>query len=364
MVDVTIAAMTDWMSSGRNGCGGGAFAAAEACDALQDRARAAVGQLLGADPNGVCFGANMTSITFAITRAIAATLTPGDRVVGTRLDHDANVTPWRLACEQAGAEHVLAPFDAATGTLPVENVTDLIDERTKWVAIAGASNLLGTVPDHSPIIEAAHAVGARVFIDAVALVPHKAVDIGRLRCDALVTSPYKWYGAHSGVLWMEPELLDSLPVFKVRPASDEGPRRFETGMPNYEAIAGVEAAARFLLEEGMDGIAVAERAVFAPLLEGLQSIAGVTLYGPATVEGRTPTAAFTIDGVSPADASIALAERKIAVWDGHNYAVECVDQLGLADSGGVIRAGVVRYIEDDDVERLLDAVEHLARKGA
>ena len=278
MVDVTIQAMTDWMSNGLNGCGGGAFEAAYACDALIVRTRAAVGQLYNADPDGICFGPNMTSITFALTRAIAGTLSPGDRVVGTRLDHDANVTPWRKACEQAGADHVLAHFDPGTGTLPTQNVIDLIDERTKWVAIAGASNLLGTIPDHAPIIEAAHAVGARVFIDAVALAPHKSIDVAALDCDALVTSPYKWYGAHSGVLWMQPELLDSLPLFKVRPAADQGARRFETGMPNFEAIAGVEAAARFLTEETMDRIEAAEQAVFAPLLSGLQSIDGVRIW--------------------------------------------------------------------------------------
>ncbi len=360
MVDVTIQAMTDWMSNGLNGCGGGAFEAAYACDALIDRTRAAVGQLYNADPDGICFGPNMTSITFALTRAIAGTLSPGDRVVGTRLDHDANVTPWRKACEQAGADHVLAHFDPGTGTLPTQNVIDLIDERTRWVAIAGASNLLGTIPDHAPIIEAAHAVGARVFIDAVALAPHKSIDVAALACDALVTSPYKWYGAHSGVLWMQPELLDSLPLFKVRPAADQGARRFETGMPNFEAIAGVEAAARFLTEETMDRIEAAEQAVFAPLLSGLQSIDGVRIWGPSGLQGRTPTAAFTIAGVTPADAAAALANDKIAVWDGHSYAVECVGQLGLAESGGVIRAGVVRYIEDDDVQRLLDTVDRLA----
>ncbi len=360
MVDVTIQAMTDWMSNGLNGCGGGPFAAAQACDALMDRTRAAIGQLFNADPAGVCFGPNMTSITFAITRAIAATLKPGDRVVGTRLDHDANITPWRKACDQSGAEHVLAPFDPVTGTLPVQNVIDLIDERTKWVAICGASNLLGTVPDHAPIIGAAHAVGARVYIDAVAWAPHHRIDITELGCDALVTSPYKWYAAHSGVLWMQPDLLDELPVFKVRPAADSGPRRFETGMPNFEAIAGIEAAARFLSEEGMEQIAAAELEIFAPLLSGLQSINGVHVWGVDGLTGRTPTAAWTIDGVHPADAAVALANDKIAVWDGHSYAVEVVDQLGLADSGGVIRAGIARYIDADDVQRLLANVERLA----
>ncbi len=359
-VDVAIQAMTDWMAGGLNGCGGGYFEAADACDALLDRTRAAVGHLLGADPRGIAFGPNMTTITFAVTRAIAETLRPGDRVVGTRLDHDANVTPWRAACDRSGAEHVLAPFDPATGTLAVESVIDLIDERTKWVALPGASNLLGTVPDLEPIIEAAHAAGARVFIDAVALAPHQRIDITALGCDALVTSPYKWYGPHSGVIWMDPDLLQSMPIFKVRPSEDNGPRRFETGMPNYEGIAGVEAAARFLMEERMDQIAAAERAVFAPLLTGLQSIPGVKIWGPAGLDNRTPTVAFTVAGVEPSAVSIALAEDKIAVWDGHAYAVEVVGQLGLAASGGVVRAGLARYINHDDVQRLLATVDRLA----
>ncbi len=364
MADVTIQAMTEWMSGGLNGCGGGSFAASEACDELLDRTRATVGQLFNADPRGICFGPNMTSITFALTRAIAETLRPGDRVVGTRLDHDANITPWRAACEKSGAEHVLAAIDPSTGTLPVENVLALINEQTKWVAIAGASNLLGTVPDHAPIIAAAHAVGARVYVDAVAWSPHQRIDIATLCCDALVTSPYKWYGAHSGVLLIQPDLLDSLPVSKVRPAADKGPRRFETGMPNFEAVAGIDAAARFLIEEGMDSVAAYERSVFEPLLIGLQSINGVRLWGPTGLDGRTPTAAFTIDGVHPALASRALADDRVAVWDGHSYAVEVVSQLGLAESGGVIRAGVARYIDADDVQRLLRTVERLASTGS
>lgn len=362
-VDTAIEATAAWMASGSTATSGGHFASSEACGALQQRTRALVGRLLGADPAGVCFGPNMTTLTFGVSRAVGATLRPGDRVVGTRLDHEANVSPWRYACEGAGAEHVLAPFDTATGTLPPEHVIDLIDERTRWVTLPGASNLLGTAPDLRPIVEAAHAVGARVFVDAVALAPHAAIDVAALGCDALVTSPYKWYGPHSGVLWIRPDLLDELPAFKVRPAPDHGPGRFETGMPNYEAIAGIEAATRFLLEEGLDRIAAAEAEVFEPLLRGLQSIRGVTVYGPAGMHGRTPTAAFTIDGVSPADASRALAAERIAVWDGDNYAVEVVASLGLAESGGVVRAGLARYVDADDVHRLLTAVERLAARG-
>ncbi len=360
VVDSAITAMTNWLSDGSNGCGGGYFAAAHAADELVDRTRATVGQLFGADPAGIAFGPNMTSITFAISRAIGATLQPGDRIVGTRLDHDANVTPWRRAADQAGAEQVLAPFDPDTGTLPPENVIALINEKTKWVTLPGASNLLGTAPNLKPIIEAAHAVGARVFIDAVALAPHHRINIAELGCDALVTSPYKWYAPHAGMLWMEPELLNSLPVFKVRPSYDEGPRRFETGMPNYEAIAGVDAAARFLLEEGMDRIQAAENELFAPLLDGLNAIKGVTVWGVKGLEGRTPTVAFTVAGRTPSEVSQALAAEKVAVWDGHNYAVEVVGQLGLADSGGVVRAGISRYIEPEDVQRLLRVVERVA----
>lgn len=360
VVDTAITAMTTWLSDGSNGCGGGYFEAAGRADDLVERTRATVGQLFNADPAGIVFGPNMTSLTFAVSRAIGATLQPGDRIVGTRLDHDANVTPWRLAADQAGATHVLAPFDPVTGTLPPEHVISLIDERTKWVTLPGASNLLGTAPDLQPIIDAAHAVGARVFVDAVALAPHHPIDITALGCDAMVTSPYKWYAPHSGMLFLQPELLDALPAFKVRPSPAHGPARFETGMPNFEGIAGVEAAARFLLEEGMGNIRDAENELFEPLLSGLLSMAGVTVYGVHGLEGRTPTAAFTVAGHSPAEVSKELAAHRIAVWDGHNYAVEVVGQLGLADTGGVVRAGISRYLELDDVHRLLAVVERMA----
>ncbi len=360
MVDVAIASMAEWASSGNNANSGGAFTAAEACDSLMSRTRDTLATLLGADPRGICLGANMTTMTLAFTRAVGATLRPGDKVVGTRLDHDANVTPWRIACDRAGATHVLAPFDPATGELDPQSVIDLIDGRTKWVAVTGASNLLGTTPDLAPIIAAAHDAGARVYVDAVHLAPHRPIDVAALRCDALVTSPYKWYGPHAGVLCVDPGLLDSLPVAKVRPAANRGARRFETGTPNFEAIAAVDAAARFLIEERMERVALDEAAVFEPLLEGLRSIRGVKVWGPPTMAGRTPTVAFTVDGRFPDEVATALAADRIATWAGHSYAVEVVEQLGLADSGGVVRAGVVRYIEDDDVTRLLNSVERVA----
>jgi cysteine desulfurase family protein (TIGR01976 family) len=360
VVDSAITAMTTWLSDGSNGCGGGYFAAAKKADDLVDRTRETVGRLFNADPNGVTFGPNMTTLTFAFSRAVGATLRPGDRIVGTRLDHDANVSTWMRAAQTADAEHVLAPFDPELGTLVPSDVIDLIDERTKWVTLPGASNLLGSAPDLKPIIDAAHAAGAKVFIDAVAWAPHQRIDIEALGCDALVNSPYKWYAPHSGMLWCRPELLQALPVFKVRPSHDEGPSRFETGMPNFEAIAGIEATARFLMEEGMDRVEAAERELFEPLLRGLQAIDGVKVYGVQGLEGRTPTAAFTVAGHTPAEVSQALAAERIAVWDGHNYAIEVVAQLGLAETGGLVRAGISRYLEPDDVNRLLAVVERLA----
>jgi selenocysteine lyase/cysteine desulfurase len=240
-------------------------------------------------------------------------------------------------------------------------VIELITPNTKWVAITGASNLIGTAPHLAPIITAAHAVGARVFVDAVHLAVHRPVDVTALGCDVLATSPYKWYGPHSGVLCIQPDLLNSLPVAKVRPAEDVGPRRFETGTPNFEGIAAVEAAARFLLEEDMHKVMAAENDVFAPLLEGLLAIDGVRVWGRQSMEGRVPTVAFTIRGHHPDAVAEELARNKIAVWSGHSYAVEAVRHMGLSDSGGVVRAGVTRYVSHDDVTRLLDVVRSLAR---
>jgi cysteine desulfurase family protein (TIGR01976 family) len=360
MVDSAIRAMTEFASSGINANTGGYFSAANECDALLERTRGVLATLFGADPEGICLGANMTTMTMALTRAIARTLKPGDRVVGTKLDHDANVSPWRIACELSGAEHVLAPFSTTTFELDTDAMIALITPNTKWVAITGASNLLGTAPHLKPIIDAAHDVGARVFVDAVHLAVHRPIDIQSLGCDVLATSPYKWYGPHAGVLCVEPELLNSLPIAKVRPAKNEGPQRFETGTPNFEGIAAVEAAARFLLEEDMNNVESYENGVFLPLLNGLQNIDGIKVWGRPTLEGRVPTVSFTIRGHHPNHVAQALAEAKIAVWSGSSYAVEAVDQLGLTESGGVVRAGVTRYVTAHDVDRLLEVVTSLA----
>ena len=255
-------------------------------------------------------------------------LGPGDEVLSTRLEHDSNLTPWRLAAADAGATVVLAPFDLETGRLPVDGVVERIGPRTRWVAVTGASNALGTIPDVAAVVEAAHAAGARAFVDAVHLAPHRSVDIAALGCDALATSPYKWYGPHAGVLWLSSELRSGLTPYKVRPAPDTAPERFETGTPAYEAIASTRAAAEFLLGEGMATLAAAEREVFAPMLDGLLALPHVKVYGPRDLEARTPTVCFGIAGRSTDEVAAALAADRIAVWGGNYYAVEVMTALG------------------------------------
>ena len=362
MVDVAINAMTEWAANGSNANTGGFFDAANACDALLASTRTVLGEFLGADPKGICLGANMTTMTLAFTRALARILKPGDRVVGTRLDHEANVSPWRIACELSGAEHVLAPFNPVDGRLDMTEFEKLVNDQTKWVAVTGASNLIGTMPDLKSVIAIAHARGARVFVDAVALAPHKQINIRELGCDVLATSPYKWYGPHAGVMYVEPSLLDSLPIAKVRPASNKGPRRFESGTPNFEGIAAVQAAARFLIEEDMQKLNAIESDLFKPLLEGLLETKGVNVWGPKDLASRAPTVSFTIDGMTPDKVAQELANKKIAVWSGDSYAMEVVAQLGLTQSGGVVRAGIARYVDAQDVNHLLSAVRGLVSR--
>src|SRR4051794_21186958 len=362
MVDSAIEAIRAHLASGESANTHGRFAQSLATTALVDRTRATMARLLGTDADGIVFGANMTTLTLALTRSIGRTLGPDDQIVGTRLDHDANVTPWRLAARDAGAAFTFAPFDPTTGRLPTEAVVDALRPRTRWLAITGASNALGTIPDLPPIVEAAHAVGAKVLVDAVHLAPHRPIDIAAIGCDALVTSAYKWYGPHAGILWLSGELRTGLEPYKVRPASDSAPERWETGTPSFEAIAGVGAAAEFLMDPGMDHVAEGEAEVFAALFTGLQRLPRIRLHGPRgadALDGRTPTVAFTVDGLRPDQVATALASDQIAVWSGDYYAVEVMASLGLADSGGAVRAGVSRYTDLADVERLLDALAKL-----
>ena len=359
MVDTAIDAISDFLRSGDAANGHGTFAASTASTELIADARRIVARLLGADADGIVFGANMTTLTFAFTRALARTFSAGDEIVGTRLDHDANVTPWQLAANDAGAHLTLAPFDVDTGRLEPEAVFDLMSAGTRWVAVTGASNALGTMPDLAAIVAGAHERGARVFVDGVHLVPHHPVDLVALGCDAFATSPYKWYGPHSGILWLSPDLRDTLRPYKVRPAPDTAPERWETGTASFEGVAGIAAAATFLLESDMATIAASERAVFAPLLDGLQAFPHVVVHGPTDLDARTPTVSFSVAGHHPDAVAAHLAGHQVAVWSGSYYAVETMAALGLTETGA-IRAGVSCYTSETDVDRFLAALTTLA----
>lgn len=358
-VDVSIEAMAEWQRSGNNANSHGAFPASQACDALTEQVSDTVGELLGADPAGMVFGPSTTANMMALTRAIAADLVPGDEIVCTTLDHDSNVSPWLLAARDSGATVRMAEMDPSTGRLGADAVIDLIGTSTRWVAVTGASNAVGTIPDTAAVTAAAHAVGARVVVDGVHLTPHRRIDVEAIGCDVFTTSSYKWYGPHAGIMWVEPDLLDSLAAYKVRPAPDSGPGRLEYGTPSWEAMAGIDAAARFLLDTTMDAIIEHEESVFGRLLTGLHEIPGVRVVGPADLADRAPTTMFLVNGFTPLQVAGRLADERVAVWDGHNYAVEAMAPFGLDAEAGAVRAGVCAYIGDDDVDRLLAAVDAL-----
>jgi cysteine desulfurase family protein (TIGR01976 family) len=357
VVDAAIDATADWQRSGDNANSHGPFAAAAACDELVARTRETMGELLNADPGGMMFGPSTTANVFSITRAIARDLGPGDEIICTKLDHDSNIAPWLHVAADTGATVRLAEFDTESGRLSVESVTALLGDHTRWVAVTGASNAIGTMPDVAAITAAGHRAGARVMVDGVHLTPHAPVDVAAIGCDVYSASSYKWYGPHAGITWIEPGLLADLVPYKVRPADDEGPDRFQLGTPSFEALAGIDAAARFLLDEGMASIASYEQSVFERLLSGLVGMAKVTVLGPHDGADRAPTLAFRVAGQTPHETATTLAQNRIAVWDGNYYAVELMESFGYDD--GAVRAGIARYITDDDVDRLLDIVDAL-----
>jgi cysteine desulfurase family protein (TIGR01976 family) len=356
MADVAIDAMAAWMREGRSANHGGVFAAALATDELVEETRAAVGRLLGADARGVAFGPSMTALTMRFAAAVGRSLQPGDEVVVTRLDHDANVAPWRIAAERAGAVVRVAEPEPGTLELPARAVEDVLSERTRWVAVTAASNAVGTVPELDGIVVAVHAAGARVFVDAVHAAAHRAIDVEALGADALACSAYKWFGPHVGVLWARPELLAELGPDKLRPSPDTVPERWELGTLPFESLAGVRAAADLVVGLDRDALRAHEDALLATMLDGLGAIEGVTLHGDA--RDRTPTVSFSVAGLEARAVAEALAARQVAVWDGNFYALELSLFLGL-EPGGAIRAGAVAYTDAEDVERLVDAVAAL-----
>ena len=356
MIDVAIEAMSEWMASGRSANHGGVFAAARATDELVAATRGSVARLLGAQPEAIVFGPSMTALTMRFSAAAGRVLSPGDEIVCTRLDHDANVRPWLLAAERAGASVVFADPDPETLELPAAAVERVLGERTRWVAVTAASNACGTVPDVPGIVAAAHRVGARVFVDAVHAAAHRPLDVAAFGCDALACSAYKWFAPHVGILWARPELLEGLTPDKLRPSSDEIPDRWELGTLPFEALAGVRAAADYVSEAGWPAVRAHEDALLGLLLAGLGAMPGVRIHGAAA--DRTPTVMFTVDGLAAEQVATALAERQIAVWHGNYYAYELFTHLEL-EPDGAVRAGIAHYNDTADVERLLETVAEL-----
>jgi cysteine desulfurase family protein (TIGR01976 family) len=360
MVDSAIEAMDDWMRSGRNANHGGLFAAAVHTDELVAATRTAVGALLGGDPTGVAFGPSMTDMTMRFAGAACRALAPGDEVVCTRLDHDANVRPWVIHAERNGATVRFAEPEPETLELPASAVEAVLTDRTRWVAVTAASNAVGTVPDLAGIIAAAHAAGARVYVDAVHAAPHRRIDVEALGCDALACSAYKWFGPHIGILWGRHELLAELTPDKLRPSPDTVPDRWELGTLPFESLAGVRAAADYMLSTDWDAVRAHEEALLDAALAGLGAMDHVTLHGNAA--DRAPTLMFSVDGLRPDEVAAALAKREIAVWHGNYYAWELERHLALAPDGAV-RAGFVHYNDEADAERLMAAVADLAPAG-
>jgi cysteine desulfurase family protein (TIGR01976 family) len=359
-VDSCAEAINDYLRSPAPANLGGFFAASEASDAVVTEAREGVARLVGASADEVVFGPSTTNLMFAFTRALARTWSPGDRIVCTQLDHDSNVTPWVLAARDVGATVELLPVDPVDGTLDVEPLADLCrDGRTRWVAISGASNLTGHVPDLARAAAIAHERGARILVDGVARVPHLPTDVAALDLDVLSTSPYKWYGPHAGALVVRGDLLRTVEPYRVRPADYDGPPRWETGTAQIEVLAGVAAAAEFMLETPLAEVAERESRLLALLEEGLHDTPGVTVHGPPVSPDRAPTTVFTVAGHHPDDVARHLARHRVAVWSGDNYACELVDALGLRAGGGLVRAGIVRYTTADDVAALLEALTAL-----
>lgn len=373
--EVVIDAIGDYMVYA-NANRGGAFATAQRSDAILDDAHAAMADLLNAtSPDEIVFGPNMTTLTFAVSRALGRDLKPGDEIVVTRMDHDANITPWAMLAEDRGATLRWADFDVEDYTLDMAGLRGLLNERTRIVAVGYASNATGTVHDIATITRWAHEVGALIFVDAVQYVPHGPVDVQALGCDLLACSAYKFFGPHVGVLYGRYDLLDRLRAYKVRPAKNKPPHKFETGTQNHEGIAGTLAAVEYLaalgsgadrrqrLHSAMAALRDYDHILSAAILDQIQGIPGLRVHGIADrsrLAERVPTVSFSWEGHHPRAVAEALGQAGIFVWDGNFYALSVTERLGLEDRGGMVRIGAVHYNTTDEIVRLGDALHRLA----
>ncbi len=356
---------------------GGPFLTSARADAIVQEARAAIADLYNArTPEEIVFGQNMTSLTFAISRAIAQTWQPGDEIIVTRLDHDANISPWLLAAADRGVTVRWLDFDPADCTLRLESLPDLLNARTRLLAISYASNAVGTITNVQRAAQMAHQAGALVYVDAVHYAPHDLIDVQALGCDFLAASVYKFFGGHVGALYGRYELLDALPAYKVRPAPAKPAGKWETGTQSFESLAGVTAAVNYLaaiggqastrrqqLVQAMTRIKAYEMGLSDYFLRRATAVAGLRVYGITDVERlseRTPTFAVSLAGYTPEEVATRLGAQGIYVWHGHYYAVAVMERLGLLERGGLVRIGFVHYNTHAEADRVLAALAQLA----
>lgn len=349
---------------------GGSFESSRRADQLSADARSAVADLVGADdPRGVVLGPNMTTLTYRFAQTLTDQWSPGDNLIVSRLDHDANVRPWVQWAERAGLEVRWAEVDLDSGELPTAQYNDLVDDRTRLVAVTGASNVLGTRPDVRAIADIAHAAGALIYIDGVHSTAHGVVDVQAIAADFYATSAYKWDGPHVGFVIADPELLEKLRPFKLASSSNEVPDRFEWGTPSYANFAGVTAAVDHLAsldseatgsrrERLVASISQAhehEQRLLAEILDAFDANPDITVYGKP--KSRTATVYFTIADQTPDETAAMLDQNGINAWSGHNYAWEVTGALGIRDKGSAVRISLSHYTDESDITRLLNLLK-------
>jgi cysteine desulfurase family protein (TIGR01976 family) len=375
MVDTAIEAVTGRMRGGASNTHG-VFRVSEEIDALIADARRAGADLLGCDPGEIVFGQNATSLLLHLSRSMGRTWGPDDEVVVTRLDHDANVRPWILAAEDAGATIRWVDVRPDDVTLDLDDLAVVVGPRTKLVACTLASNAVGTIPYAGDVVAIAKQAGALVALDGVHLAQHRSIDLHALGADIVATSPYKYFGPHQGMAAVRAELLATLTPYKLRAAPDENPDRWESGTQSHEALAGTIAAIEYIAEtggggdrraairRGYDVFEARERDLATRFLAGIADTPGVRLIGigdPARLGERTPTFAIRVGAQHPLETSRLLGERGIFTWEGHYYAIEVFERLGLLETGGALRIGFCHYHTLDEVDRVLEALADLAR---
>ncbi len=368
-----------------NANGDGAFVTSRGSDRLLDHAHEAMADFLNApDPAEIVFGQNMTSLTFSISRSLGRQMKSGDEIILTRMDHDANISPWLMLAEDRGLSIRWLDFDPESCQYQLETLDDLLSDRTRLVAVNYASNAIGTVNDVAEIVRKAHAAGALVFVDAVQFCPHGVTDVQKLGCDVLVCSAYKFFGPHQGILWGRKTLLESLTPYKVRPASNELPGRFETGTLSHEGLAGTLGAIEYIewigaemspaspqfgrrsdrsnvLAAAMTTIGDYESCLGEVFEQGLRHIPGVKFHGPERGCDRVPTYAVSFEGHRPRVLAEELGKHNIFAWDGHYYAVEVISRLGLDQAGGMLRLGLAHYNSRKEIDRTLNVLSDIVR---